>query len=224
MTRPPLAALFVACVAVAVTAAGMAYAFSLRPPATSTTQVTTTTPKDDLRCGKAPCTPLTSREVGTDTVELLAGGDVGRIRISGPAGRDIFESISAQQGAKLSTDSLQCVVGEVALCLVRGTAPGAVVGEVLLRRAGAWTRAEVPYLASGDYLGLHDVNGDGVADVVAVQSACGQAPCPRRFTQVFSVVGESDLGCSAVVDQPQDLPGWPTVTPDPASLRSECAY
>ncbi|MDU0292188.1 hypothetical protein [Saccharothrix longispora] len=108
---------------------------------------------------------------------------------------------------------------EVTVCLVRGAAGGEVRGEVIVRRSGAWTRAQVPYLSSGAHLALADVDRDAAADVVAVQRACpGVDDCGRRFAQVFSVVGGGEVGCTAVVGSPEELPGWPEVVPDASTL------
>ncbi|XVS63727.1 hypothetical protein ACQPYE_36620 [Actinosynnema sp. CA-299493] len=154
-------------------------------------------------------------------MELVVGGGAGRIRTSGASGPNIFELTIASSGARIDESSLQCLDAEVAVCLVRGEVGGEVRGEVLVRRSGAWSRAQVPYLASGAYLALHDVDGDAVADVVAVQRACQAAEdCSWWFAQVFSPAsGGGELGCTPVVREAESLPGWPVVTPDPADLR-----
>ncbi|WP_146173883.1 hypothetical protein [Saccharothrix carnea] len=154
-------------------------------------------------------------------MELVVGEGAGRIRTSGASGPNIFELTIASSGARIDASSLQCVDAEVAVCLVRGAVNGEVLGEVLVRRSGAWSRAQLPYLASGAYLALHDVNKDTVADVVAVQRACqAGADCSRWFAQVFSLAaGGGELGCTPVVREAESLPGWPTVTPDPSDLR-----
>ncbi|MEV0678299.1 hypothetical protein AB0I60_17465 [Actinosynnema sp. NPDC050436] len=219
MTRPPVAALLVACLAVATTVAGMAFAWSLRPPEPAAPS--TEAGADDLRCGSVACQPVVRADVGGDTVELLYGQGVGRIRTGGASGRNIFELTIAESGAAITADSLECADAAVSVCLVRGAAGGEVRGELLVRRAGAWSRAQLPYLASGGYLGLRDVDGDGVEDVVAVQRACGSGPdCPRRFAQVFSLAGaKAELGCTSVVAHQDQLPGWPDVNPSPAQLH-----
>ncbi|MFE2753522.1 hypothetical protein ACFXGA_16150 [Actinosynnema sp. NPDC059335] len=154
-------------------------------------------------------------------MELLVGEGAGRIRTSGASGPNIFELTIAASGARIDAGSLQCVDAEVAVCLVRGEAGGEALGEVLVRRSGAWSRAQVPYVSSGAYLALHDVDDDTVADVVAVQRACpAGVACSRWFAQVFSLAGRGgEMGCTPVVREPESLPGWPTVTPDPADLR-----
>lgn len=218
VTRPPMAALLTACAAVLITIAGLVTAWSLRPPAVTGPAAT---PQDELRCGTTACRSVVKQEVGVDSVELLVGDGAGRIRTTGASGPTIFELTIASSGARIDASSLQCLDAEVGVCLVRGEVNGEVLGEVLVRRSGAWSRAQVPYLASGAYLALHDVNRDTVADVVAVQKACqAGADCARRFAQVFSLAGGGgELGCTPVVRSAESLPGWPTVTPDPADLR-----
>ncbi|PSL54550.1 hypothetical protein B0I31_10664 [Saccharothrix carnea] len=219
VTRPPTAALLTACAAVLITIAGLVIAWSLRPPAA--TDPGAATPRDELRCGATACRSVVKQEVGVDSVELVVGEGAGRIRTSGASGPNIFELTIASSGARIDASSLQCVDAEVAVCLVRGAVNGEVLGEVLVRRSGAWSRAQLPYLASGAYLALHDVNKDTVADVVAVQRACqAGADCSRWFAQVFSLAaGGGELGCTPVVREAESLPGWPTVTPDPSDLR-----
>ncbi|TQM82740.1 hypothetical protein FHX81_5150 [Saccharothrix saharensis] len=220
MTRPPVAALLTACAAVLITIAGLVIAWSLRPPPAS--DAGAVTPQDELRCGVTACRSVVKQEVGVDSVELVVGEGAGRIRTSGASGPNIFELTIASSGARIDASSLQCVdAAEVAVCLVRGEVRGEVLGEVLVRRSGAWTRAQVPYVASGAYMALHDVNKDAVADVVAVQRVCqAGVDCSRWFAQVFSPAGGGgELGCTPVVRAPESLPGWPTVTPDPSDLR-----
>ncbi|MEU6152329.1 hypothetical protein ABZ816_20260 [Actinosynnema sp. NPDC047251] len=219
MTRPPVAALLVASLAVATTVAGMVIAWSLRPPEPA---APTTGPSvDDLRCGSVACQSVVRADVGGDAVEVLIGQGVGRIRTNGASGNNIFELTIAESGAAITADSLECRDAVVSVCLVHGSVGGEVRGELLVRRGGAWSRAQLPYVASGGYLGLGDVNADGVDDVVAVQRACSPGvDCSRRFAQVFSLVGDkAELGCTTVVATQDLLPGWPDVTPAPAQLR-----
>ncbi|MFD1150336.1 hypothetical protein [Saccharothrix hoggarensis] len=220
MTRPPTAALVVACAAVLTTVAGLVIAWSLRPPALS--DAGATAPQDELRCGTTTCRSIVKREVGVDSVELLVGEGAGRIRTAGASGPNIFELTIASSGAEITEASLQCVDAEVGVCLVRGEVDGEVLGEVLVRRSGAWSRAQVPYVSSGAYLALRDVDDDTVADVVAVQRACPSGDdCAGWFAQVFSLAeGGGELGCTAVVDVPEALPGWPEVGPSPPDLGS----
>ncbi|MGM1060308.1 hypothetical protein [Saccharothrix sp. Mg75] len=225
MPPPPKPALVVACAAVLVTVTGLVTAWSLRPPDQADPGAAPT--QDQLRCGTTACRPVVQQGVGADSVELLVGSGEGRIRTSGASGSNIFELTIAASGAEITDRSLRCADAEVAVCLVRGTAGAEVRGEVIVRRSGAWTRAQAPYAASGGHLALADVDRDAVADVVAVQRACpggaGGADCGRRFVQVFSVVGTGEagggeVGCTPVVGSPEELPGGPEAVPDPATL------
>lgn len=164
---------------------------------------------------------MVKQEVGVDSVELVVGEGAGRIRTNGASGPNIFELTIASSGAAITDESLQCVDAEVGVCLVRGEVGGEVLGEVLVRRSGAWTRAQVPYVSSGSYLALLDVNQDAVADVVAVQRACpAGVDCAHWFAQVFSPAGGGgELGCTPMFPARESLPGWPEVTPDPSTLR-----
>ncbi|GAA1277951.1 hypothetical protein GCM10009634_21660 [Saccharothrix xinjiangensis] len=214
--------LLVACLAVVTTVAGLAFAWSTRPGAPAATGVEP--PLGELRCGAEACRTVVEQQVGPDSVALLVGPEVGRIRTSGASGPNVFELTVAASGAEITDRSLQCADAGVGVCLVRGEVesevPGEVLGEVLVRRSGAWSRAQVPYVSSGGHLALHDVDRDAVADVVAVQRECPAGEdCPRRFVQVFSLVdGGEELGCTEVVDAPELVPGWPAVVPDAADL------
>ncbi|KAA2251224.1 hypothetical protein F0L68_38025 [Solihabitans fulvus] len=222
--------------AVVLTAAGLATAASLRPrsasteaaPPTSASQAATSA-NVALQCGSGPCQTVAGQNVGADRVEVLIGGSTGRIRVSGPGGTNIFEATTIESGAKLASDSLQCVEGVVSVCLVHGRITGGkqdggMAGEVLVRRSGSWARGQVPYYASAPYLALRNVD-DGVVDVVAAQASCAQGggDCQRFYAQVFSVVRPAGAAatpsCTAVVTRLTALPGWPTVAPDPAKLR-----
>ncbi|NUT92151.1 MAG: hypothetical protein HOY78_08970 [Saccharothrix sp.] len=197
----------------------MVFAWSSRPDDTAERGVSPT--QDELRCGTTACQVAVTRDVGRDTVAVLVGQGSGRISTNGASGRNIFELTIAADGAVITDGSLECVDAEVAVCLVRGPAGAEVVGEVLVRRSGAWSRAQVPYVSTAGYLGLHDADGDRVADVVAVQRACDPGvDCARRFAQVFSLVGPNrDLGCTSPVPDQSHLPGWPTVQPTTTQLH-----
>jgi hypothetical protein len=197
----------------------MLFAWSLRVPAPGDPSHDPVT-ADELRCGGTACRLVVKQDVGRDAVEVLTGEGTGRIRTTGASGRTIFELAIAGSGAAVDERSLQCVDAEVAVCLVRGLSGDEMHGEVLVRRSG-WSRVQASYVASGGYLGLDDVDDDGVADVVAVQRSCKPGTdCARRFAQVFSTTdAKAGLGCTTVVAEPELLPGWPVVAPSPAQLR-----
>jgi hypothetical protein len=215
----PRSALLAAGAAVLVLVGCLAVAYSMRP-STTYSSPRQTTAEDGLRCGSEVCKPVLKQVVGDDAVEVLVGSGAGRIKVTGPAGPNIFESSVVESGAAVDDSSLQCVPAAVSVCLVRGRKGDVSYGEVLVERSGAWTRTQAPYVATGGYLALHDVDGDQVADVVAVQRPCDPTGCKRVYAQVFSFSSTSVLGCTSAVASIEDLPGWPEVVLRADDLRS----
>jgi hypothetical protein len=220
--------LVTAWAAVAVTVAGLALAVALRPDRaasdptnTPLTSADSPDPGGQPQCGAGPCQPVATQRVGADAVELLAGVGTGRVQVTSAVGTSVFEVSITQSGAQLTADSLDCLAGAVSTCLVRGATASGVQGEVLVGQHGTWSRAQVGYLASGGYLALHDVNGDGVADVVAVQRACrSDSGCEQVFGQVFVVdAGSTPLGCTRVFPSLAQVPGYPEVALSQADLH-----
>lgn len=231
MAGAPRSVLVTTWAAVAVTVAGLALAVALRPDraapepgGTPTTSAESAESDGQLQCGAAPCQPVATQRVGADSVELLAGVGTGRVQVTSALGTSVFEVSITQSGAQLTADSLDCLAGAVSTCLVRGATASGVQGEVLVGQHGTWSRAQVGYVASGGYLALHDVNGDGVADVVAVQSACRSADgCEQVFAQVFVVdAGSTPLGCTRVFPSLAQVPGYPDVAVSQGDLH-RCA-
>ncbi|MCS7484331.1 hypothetical protein ACFFQW_32210 [Umezawaea endophytica] len=224
MAEAPRSVLFAAGAAVLVVVGCLVTAYALRPPSAPEPRTGDSTSADaGLRCGTSTCRTVVTSTVGSDVVEVLAGDGGGRIRVNGPAGLSIFESTVVESGGQVDPQSLECVSAEVSVCLVRGRSGDQLLGEVLVGRTGTWTRAQARYLATGGYLALHDVDGDQVADVVAVQRPCDAAGCGKPYAQVFSFTGgKALLGCTAAVTALEDLPGWPAVAPAAADLRT-CA-
>ncbi|MFD9698963.1 hypothetical protein [Lentzea sp. NPDC059081] len=202
-----------AVVAALIVIAGLAFAYFRRPDNTDSDQYGNDT---GMRCGTTVCQVVIGRSVGGDLVELLGGTGGGRIRMSGESGPFVFEMTIAESGAVVTDKSLQCVDAQVSVCLVHGARGTDLLGEVLVRKDGTWSRAQA-YLATGGFLGLHDVNEDGTADVVAVQLAC-DGQCADAFVQVFSVLGP-DLGCTTAAAARDQLPGWPAPAPKMSQLR-----
>jgi hypothetical protein len=203
-----------AVVAAVVVVAGLVFAYFQRPNNTDSGQSGTDT---GMRCGTTVCQVVIGKSVGKDLVELLAGTGGGRIRVTGESGPFIFEMTIAESGAKVDGESLQCDEAAVSVCLVRGAHDGDLLGEVLVRKDGTWSRVQAAYLASAGYLGLHDVNEDGTADIVAAQHAC-DGQCRNAFVQVFSAIGP-DVGCTTTAPERDQLPGWPTPVPKLSQLR-----
>ncbi len=222
MAEAPRSVLVAAGAAVLVIVGCLVTAYALRPPSAPDPAVQDSSSADGgLRCGATACHPVVERKVGEDVVEVLVGEGGGRIRVTGPAGPNIFESTVVASGGQIDAESLECVSAEVSVCLVRGKAGDELLGEVLVGRAGTWTRDQARYLATGGYLALHDVDGDQVVDVVAVQRPCDPTGCKRSYAQVFSFTdAKSLLGCTAAVNALEELPGWPAVAPAAADLRS----
>jgi hypothetical protein len=207
----------VAVVAAAVFVAGLVFAYFQRPDNTDSGQSGT---DPGMRCGTTVCQVVIGRSVGRDLVELLSGTGGGRIRVTGPSGRYVFEMTIAEAGATVTDKSLECRQAAVSVCLVRGDAGGKVFGEVLFHRDGTWSRAQAAYLSSAGYLGLHDVDEDGIADIVSVQRAC-DGQCNDAFVQVFSALG-ANVGCTTPAPAREQLPGWPAPVPKLSHLR-RCA-
>ncbi|KOV80314.1 hypothetical protein [Nocardia sp. NRRL S-836] len=210
----PRSSQVVAVVAAVVVVAGLVFAYLQRPDHTDSGQSGN---GGGMRCGSTVCQSIVGRSVGNDMVELLGGTGGGRIRVTGGTGTFIFEMTTAEAGATITGDSLLCQDAAVSVCLVRGPHNNKVLGEVLVRKNGTWSRIQTTYLASAAYLGLHDVNEDGVADIVAAQLACG-GQCRNAFVQVFSALGP-DIGCTQAAPAREQLPGWPTPAPKLSQLR-----
>lgn len=150
--------------------------------------------------------------MGSTKIELIAdaGDQSGRLRI----GEDrLIESTITTRGAKLTVKSLQCTVGTLSACMIRGEVDGNIIGEVVVGRSGKWNATAPRYIATGGYLSLANVLGDGAPEVVAVQRG--------YFAQVFTLDG-NEVGCTAIVTKPDKLPGWPTVHPAESQLRKPC--
>lgn len=203
-----------AVVAAVVVVAGLVFAYFQRPDNTDSAQSGTDA---GMRCGTTLCQVVIGKSVGGDLVELLSGTGGGRIRVTGESGPFIFEMTIAESGATVTDKSLQCVDAAVSVCLVRGENGDKVFGEVLIRKDGTWSRAQAAYLSSAGYLGLHDVDGDGTADVVSAQRAC-DGQCNDAFVQVFSPLGPN-IGCTTPAPARDQLAGWPTPVPKLSQLR-----
>ncbi|WP_346129251.1 hypothetical protein [Lentzea roselyniae] len=206
--------LVTAAAAAVVVVAGLTFAFLRRPDNTDSGQSGT---DPGMRCGTTVCQSIVGKSVGKDLVELLGGTGGGRIRVTGESGPFIFEMTIAESGATVNDKSLQCAEATVSVCLVRGSHGGNWLGEVLIRKDGTWSRAQAAYLANAGYLGLHDVNEDGTADIVTAQLAC-DGQCSSAFVQVFSALGPN-IGCTTAAPARDQLPGWPTPVPKMSQLR-----
>ncbi|MDT7783224.1 MAG: hypothetical protein QOF58_1643 [Pseudonocardiales bacterium] len=203
-----------AVAAAVVFVAGLVYAYFQRPHSTDSGQSGTDA---GMRCGTTVCQVIIGKSVGKDLVELLGGTGGGRIRVTGASGPFIFEMTIAETGATVNGESLQCSEAPVSVCLVRGKQNGKSLGEVLIRKDGSWSRAQTAYQASAGYIGLHDVNEDGTADIVAAQQGC-DGQCNDAFVQVFSAIGPV-IGCTSPAPAREQLAGWPAPTPNLSQIR-----
>ncbi|MDX8051918.1 hypothetical protein SK571_21205 [Lentzea sp. BCCO 10_0798] len=204
----------VAVVAAVVFAAGLVFAYFQRPNGTDSGQSGI---DPGMRCGTTVCQVVIGKSVGKDLVELLSGTGGGRIRVTGESGPFVFEMTIAESGATVNGQSLLCSEATISVCLVRGEQNGKVLGEVLIRKDGTWSRAQAAYLSSAGYLGLHDVNEDGTADVVSAQRGC-DGQCNNSFVQVFSALGPI-IGCTTPAPAREQLAGWPAPAPKLSQLR-----
>jgi hypothetical protein len=175
-------------------------------------------------CLVEPCTVLATASVGGTTVDLVvdAGGSPGRLRIGGSSTGQLVETTITELGVRLTADSLQCVAGGPAACLVRGEHAEGVAGQVVVGRSGSWRVLQKPYVSDAGYLVLANIDDDAVPEVVAAQYDCaGSADCSRRpvFAQVFALEGQV-LGCTKTYPKVARLPGYPQVQLTEAQLVS----
>jgi hypothetical protein len=167
-------------------------------------------------CLKDPCTVLASTTVGGSGVELVAdaGATSGRLRIGGFTSSQVIETTITGMGVTLTADSLQCVPGGPAACLIKGKHADGLAGEIVVGRSGNWSAVEKPFLSDAGYLALGNVDGDSAPEVLAAQHDCGNADadCAARpvFLQVFTYTGTA-VGCTKNYPRLDKLPGWPTV-------------
>ncbi|HKN55674.1 MAG TPA: hypothetical protein VJX66_24470 [Amycolatopsis sp.] len=229
--RTPRSALLTAVLAAVVTIGALVFVFVARPhpapPAGSAGEPAAVPPSATTTCGSEPCRQLAAMTVGGQPVVLLAdaSGGSGRLRF-GPEPGTVFELTIGELGARLDANSLRCIDGSTAACLVRGQVDGGAYGEVLAGRGGLWHDPGKPYFADAGTLTLGDVNADGVPDVIVVRHECpgaesGTPKCEAApvLAQVYDLGGET-LGCTRKVTSPSDLRGWPEVRLTRADLRS----
>lgn len=173
-------------------------------------------------CQAETCQVLASVSIAGTTVELLvdAGGGSGRLRIGGASTGQMVETIVMEMGVTLTVDSLQCVAGGPAACLVRGAHAEGTAGQVVVGRSGSWRALKKPYVSDAGYLALANVDDDSAPEVVAAQHDCaGAADCSRQpvLAQVYELDG-SMLGCTKSYPRVDRLPGYPQVRPTKSQL------
>jgi hypothetical protein len=180
-----------------------------------------------LVCGKAPCRTLKAIDIHGTTVTLLDDGQGGSGLVTvGPRVPTVVEVTITALGAKLGPDSLLCLDGGTAACLVQGRQQGgAVVAELLSSGGDTWRASERQYLSDASYIGLDDATGDNVPEVLVVRHECpdsvsGTPQCAAApvLVEVFDLGGDA-LGCTRKYTSPSQLRGWPVVRLSKADIR-----
>jgi hypothetical protein len=230
--RTPRSVLLTALLAAVVIAGALIVVVALRPrpdPQVTGDVVPGGPPGTALAqpiCGPGPCEQLAAQTVGDVPVTLLAAptGKFGQVRIGTGQGT-LVDLMIAGMGATLSKESLRCVDGSTASCLVRGDYEGGAVGEVLVNHGDTWRSSGRPYFADAGNMSLFDVTGDGTADIIVVRHECpeslpGSAKCQASpvVAAVFGLGGDS-LGCTKKYTSPSQLKGWPDVRVTKSELR-----
>jgi hypothetical protein len=179
-------------------------------------------------CVKRPCTVLATMRVAGTSIELVAdkGARSGRLRIGGPSSSDVIDVTVTDLGVTLTPDSLQCVPGSLAACLVRGKYRGGAAGQVVAGRSGKWSSLTKPFVSDAGYLALAQVTTDVGPEVVAVQHDCDRAAAAECtdtpvFAQIFTMAGV-EAGCTPDYSSLAELPGYPSVELDSGDVE-RCA-
>lgn len=201
----------VLAVLVAAGALGGAAAIRWREAHSTTTPATSTKPPPGgpagpSRCQAEPCQVLATATVGGTSVELLADAGMrsGRLGIGGVTSGSVIETTIGDQGVVLTSDSLQCIAGGPAACLVRGEHDGGIAGQVVVGRSDKWSLTENTYISDAGYLVLANINGDSAPEILAAQhSGSGSVV----FMQVFTLAG-TVLGCTKDFPRLDKLPGY----------------
>jgi hypothetical protein len=230
--RRPWATVITAVVCALVAAGALAVAASRRDhgatPSSDPTTPSTTSGVGPDGCAVEPCKVVASMPLGGNRVDLVAdaGFKSGRLRVGGAGSSEVIEV--AIMGAVLGQDSLQCVPGTLASCLIRGTSDQGVIGQVVVGRSGKWNQLSQPFQSNAGYLALADVTGDTGAEILVAQHRCDRATVPDCsatpvYLQVYSLRSQ-DKGCTRNYGSLDALPGWPVVTLKSTDLDlSRCA-
>jgi hypothetical protein len=198
----------VLAVLVAAGALGAAGVIRWRAAHAASTPTTSTKPPPTgvFECQIEPCHSLVKTTVGGTQVELWAddGAHSGRLRVGGTTAGSgsVIEATITDQGVVLTPDSLQCVAGGPAACLIKGEHDGGVAGQVVVGRSDKWSLTEGTYISDAGYLVLSNINGDSAPEILAAQHS-GSA----FFMQVFSIAGTM-LGCTKDYPKLDKLPGY----------------
>jgi hypothetical protein len=169
-------------------------------------------------CAVDPCEVLSTVHIGGTTVDLVAdsGFKSGRLRLGGAGSSEVIEATITDMGATLGKDSLQCVSGTLAACLIRGQSPQGVVGQVVVGRSTKWNPLALPFQSDAGYLALAEVLPDVGAEVLVAQHRCDRqttTDCSGTpvYVRVYNLKSE-DRGCTRNYSKLENLPDWPAVT------------
>ncbi|WP_424189490.1 hypothetical protein ACOBQX_13010 [Actinokineospora sp. G85] len=175
--------------------------------------------QDGCRPGEA-CQQLGRATAGSTYLDLIGdpGGASGRVRIGGPTTSEIIEVTVVGSGVVLGPDSLVCG-GDAffTACLVRGTGPDGVAGQVISGRSGKWSAGTVAFHSDAGLLTLGNTDADSAPEVLAA-TRVGQGGHRVRLV-VHDVVGGDPVGCTREYPGVRSLPGYPAVSVTKAALR-----
>ncbi|TDV36874.1 hypothetical protein [Actinophytocola oryzae] len=230
----PWAVVITAAACALVAAGALAVAASLRDRDAAASDATTTTASTPGGgagvdgCLVQPCQVLATTNVGGTQVELVAdnGNMSGRLRIGGAGSSDVVEATITSMGAQLGPESLQCVPGTLAACLLRGESPDGIVGQIVVGRSTKWNELAQSFQSDAGYLALAEVTPDTGAEILVAQHRCDRGAgddCSRTpvFVRVYNLRSQ-DLGCTRNYDDLESLPGWPVVAVDRDNLLNPC--
>ncbi|MGC7095694.1 hypothetical protein ACPZ19_13570 [Amycolatopsis lurida] len=227
----PRSIVVTAVLAVLITAGALVTAVLLRPGAPDTAVPgaggESTSAGAASECGPRACQVLASQPVKGTTAELLADpeGRSAHVRFGGLGSDFVLESALASMDVAVRQDSLQCVDGPLAACLVHGDYQGGVIAELLVAPSDTWRQSDRLYFSDAGRVLLAQVAGDTAPEVVVVRHECASAApaapgCPRGpvLAEVFDLSGKQ-AGCTKRYSVPSQLRGWPDVRLSETDLR-----
>jgi hypothetical protein len=228
--RTPRSVLVTVLVALVVMIAALAVVVAMRPrpEAPLSTAAPNIAPQSTPACGKAACHPVKSIGIHGTTVTLMDDGQGGSGLVTVGTDKSPLEEVTITAlGAKLGPDSLSCLDGTTAACLVQGRqSAGVVIAEVVTSDGDTWRTSERQYLSDASYIGLDDVTGDNVPEVLVVRHECpdstsGTPRCTAApvLAEVFDLAGVT-LGCTRKYTSPSQLRGWPVIRLTKADVRA----
>jgi hypothetical protein len=226
--RTPRSVLVTVLVALVVVIAALVVVVAVRPkPDAPVLTAPAVAPRSVAACGKAPCRTLKSVQIHGTTVALLDDGQGGSGLVAIGADASTLEEVTVTAlGAGLDADSLTCLDGSTAACLVQGRqATGVVIAELLASDGDTWRTSERQFLSDASYIGLDDVTGDNVPEVVLVRHECpdatsGTPQCTAApvLAEIFDLGGDT-LGCTRKYTSPSQLHGWPVIRLSKVDVR-----